>query len=230
MATRTATYHLEDPCDLPSCIAEDAEVVFFLMDGESTTDGKPYLPATVTEVQELSTGGIDVTVSYSDNTLPVDLRGVDGIVFPDQANPTACFPDCYGDCDWVMKLIRVAESAVTTSTLTRTYTIYEDAEWVEDGTFALKRIPFDPGFRITAAKLTCNRYDANTDVVVRLKVGSTVHCEYIGDLTSIATMSIIDRDLDLDVLPSLQISGTTNAVYLDGAKGLVLDLIGVQVP
>jgi hypothetical protein len=114
--------------------------------------------------------------------------------------------------------------------IARSFTIYEDAEWVEDGTFDLKRIPLDPGYRVTSAKLTCNRYDNDTDVTVRLKVGSTIHAEFIGDLGSIATMNIIDRDLDLDVLPRLEISGTTNAVYLDGAKGLVLELMGIIVP
>lgn len=226
MATRTSTYHVEDLCDLPSCIQEDAQVLIFLMDGDLTTDGKAYFNATVVEVDQLSTGGVDVTVSYEDSTLPNDLQGEDGLTIGEDV----CTPDCAGDCDWAGKMINTIESSATSNLITRSMVIYEDAEWVEDGTFDLKRIPLDPGYRITSAKLTCNRYDNDTDVTVRLKVGGTIHAEYIGDLGSIATMSIIDSDLDLDVLPRLEISGTTNAVYLDGAKGLVLELMGLIVP
>lgn len=230
MAIKTAVKHYEAQCDMPSCICVDGPVVMFLKDDRLTTDGKPYLPGTVTVINILTTGGVDVTVQYDDTTLPL----VDGdpilIVFPVSEDATACDPDCSDECDWFTKVRRMLDAEGTGGLLNRWYIAYLSNQDVANGSFDIPRIPFEPGFRLTDLRLTCSTYDINTTGTFRIKVGATTVAEFIGNLAQQRQMTILVPDLLNDEMPELHITGVANGVYGLAAAGLVVEFIGIIIP
>lgn len=230
MAIKTAVKHYADQCDMPSCICVDGPVVVFLRGDLLTTDGKPYFPGTVTLIDILTTGGVDVTIQYDDSTLPIVEGEPMEVIFPVSDDATVCDPDCAAECDWFTKVRRMLDAEGTGGLLNRWYILYESNEDVANGTFEIPRIPFEPGFRITDLRITCFVYDLNTTGTFTLKVGATNIAQFVGNLAQQRQMTILVTDLLNDELPELHITGLTNGVYGLAAAGLVLEFIGIIVP
>lgn len=227
MALHTVTKHYASPCDKPDCICEDAEVAFFFRGDTLTTDGKAFVVGTVSTVTELSTGGVDVVIAYSDTTLPAEFELVldEGLTLG-----TVCDPDCYSDCSWVKKVEKMIGAGQNPAIISRPHVVYMNDEHVVNNVFDLPRIPFDEGMRLTAVKITCARYDANTTLVATLKVGSTTIAAFTGSLAQMRGLAIAVNDLTADQKPTLHLSSVSSTIYEDGALGLVLELIGVLIP
>lgn len=231
MATKNAVKHYPALCDMPQCMCVDCEVKVFLKGDQLTTDGLPYFEGIVTSIEELSTGGIDVTIQYDDATLPLVEGDPLEVEFSStSAAGNVCDPDCAGECDWLTKVIRLIQSALPGGLINRHYQLYASGVEVENGVFPVPRIPFVPGYRLTDVRLTCYLYDINTTGTFRLKRGATVIAEFIGSLAQQRQMTILVDDLLNDELPELHITGLTNGVYGVEAEGLVLELIGIQMP
>lgn len=221
--TQTIIFHYSSVCEIPACMCVDAEVALMLRGTALTEDGKAYIAGTITAIDETATNAYDITIEYDDATLGelVPVFGVDGNV---------CDPICITECSWLWAVIRVSETVNNPPLINRHYTLYNSAQWVEDGTFDVPRIPFATGYRLSAVHLTCTTYDENTEIVAELRVGSTLIASYTGNLAAQVEMTIAVTDLDYDELPVLTISGTTNAIYEEAAKGLVLELLGIIIP
>jgi hypothetical protein len=230
MALQNVVKHYADECDMPSCICVDGAVVIFLLDDELTTDGKPYFPGTVTEIEILTTGGVDITIQYDDATLPLVEGEPMAVIFPPAEDATVCDPDCAEDCDWFTKVRRMMDAEGNGGLLSRWYIAYTSEEDVANGVFQIPRIPFDPGFRLTDVRITCFTYDINTTGTFTLKVGATNIAQFVGNLAQQRQMTILVTDLLNDELPELHITGVTNGVYGLAAAGLVLELLGIIIP
>lgn len=233
MALHNVVKHYADNCDMPQCMCVACPVFIFLKDDRLTTGGLPYIMGTVVSIEEVSSGGVDVTIQYDDATLPLvgDPAAKLEIEFPSaSAEGTACNPDCAGECDWVTKVQRMLESASPVSLLTRHYILFTDEQDVANGSFLLPRIPFVPGLRLSDVRITCFTYDINTSGTFQLKVGATVKAEYVGNLAQQRQFTILGADLLNDVLPEFTISGLTNGVYGLAAAGLVVEIMGIHIP
>lgn len=233
MALHNVVKHYASTCDMPQCMCEGCEVFIFLKDDQLTTSGLPYIMGTVTAIVNASSGGVDVTVQYSDLLLPLvgDPPAKLEIIFPSASiEGTACNPDCAGECDWITKVKRMLESATENTLLQRHYILFNDEQDVANGSFLLPRIPFLPGMRLSDVRLTCFTYDINTTGTFRLKVGSSVKAQFIGNLAQQRQFTILSADLLNDVLPELTITGLTNGVYGQAAVGLVIELMGIHIP
>jgi hypothetical protein len=229
MALRQSTKTYLDACDVPTCMCADAEVVFFLKDDLLTLSGKAYVDGTVVSVTELSTGAVQVVIQYDD----ADLPDVDGekleVIFPGVvAEGTVCDPDCAGECSWVKKAKALGSESEPVFYLERQ--IYGASNWVADGQFSTPRIALTPGLRLTAVRLTCHQYDAGTSLTLNLKVGATIHAQYVGNLSAQKGATILVADLPNDVLPEVEITGVTYANYATAAKGLIVTMIGTTMP
>ncbi len=227
MALKTITKHYANPCDKLDCICEGADVALFLAGDVLTTAGKAYVAGIVSSVTALSTGGIDVVIAYDDAPLPVDFEvsftvgSTEGTVYD---------PDCLTPGSWLWKTEKLFGAGQNPAIINRAHPVYLNDEHVADNTFDLARIPFGEGMRLTAVKLTCARYDANTTLTATLKVGSTVIASYTGTLARIRAMEIAVNDLLEDEKPTLYVTDVESVIYSDGALGLVLELIGILVP
>lgn len=231
MALQTAVKHYLALCDMPQCMCAPCPVYIFLKDPELTTDGLPYFMGNVTLIDALASGGVDVTISYDDATLPLDGADPIEVIFPGVAEVgTVCDPDCAGPCDWVTKVTRMLESALPGGLQHLQYRMYDVDEDVANGVFPLPRIAYQPGFRMTSVRITCHLYDINTTLTVELKVGATVHATFTGNLAMQRGLTIIDVDLDNDELPELHITGLANGVYGLAAAGFVIDIFGIVKP
>lgn len=227
---QTAEKHYLALCDMPQCMCVGCTVFIFFKDPDLSTDGLPYIMGTVTAIEELTSGGVDVTIQYDDATLPVTDPEFE-VIFPGVAEEgTVCDPDCGGVCDWVTKVKRMIESALPGGLINRHYQLYTSEEDVANGVFLLPRIPFVPGYRLTDVRITCFTYDLNTSATFELKVGASVKANFTGTLAQQRQLAILDSDLDNDELPELHITGLTNNVYGLAAAGLVIELIGIIVP
>ena len=227
MALHIITKHYASPCSKPDCICVDADVVFFIRGNTLATDGKPYILGMVTSVTALTTGGVDVVISYDDGSLPVDFEMTldDGV---DQG--TVCDPDCFNEGSWLWKVNKLIGAGQNPAIINRAHPVYLNTQHVVNNTFDLARIPFDQGLRLTALKITCARYDVNTTLTATLKVGSTVIGSYTGNLAHMRGLTIAATDLAPDAKPTLYISDVASTIYDDGALGLVLEMIGILVP
>lgn len=230
MSLQTVVKHYADECDMPACICVNGPVVIFLMGELLTTDGHPYFPGTVTVIDILTTGGVDVTIQYDDSTLPIVDAAPLEVIFPPAAEATVCDPDCNDDCDWFNKVRRMLDAEGTGGLLSRWYILYESTADVANGVFEIPRIPFEPGFRITDLRITCFNYDINTTGTFTLKVGATNIAQYVGNLAQQRQLTILVQDLLNDELPELHITGLTNGVYGLAAAGLVLEFKGIIIP
>lgn len=230
MALKTAVVHYTADCDMPACMCVDCDVFVHLKGDLLTTDGLPYIMATVVSIIAAASGGIDVTLHYDNATLPVDGSDPIDLVFGSGEDANACDPDCAGNCDWMTKVKRMIESALPGGLINRHYQLYVDGETVENGAFLLPRIPFEPGFRLTDVRITCFVYDINTEGTFQLKVGASVKAEFIGNLAQQRQLTILVPDLANDALPELHITGLTNGVYGLAAEGFVIELIGIVQP
>lgn len=218
-------------CDMPQCMCVDCSVFIFLKAPTLTTDGLPYFMGTVREIEELSSGGVDVTIEYDDATLPLVEGDPMEVTFPSvSVEGSVCDPDCAGPCDWLTKVQRMMESALPGGLINRHYQVYDPDESAANGVFDLPRIPFVPGYRLTDVRVTCFTYDINTTCTIQLKVGSTVKAQFTGNLAQQRQLTILSTDLANDALPQLHITSLVNGVYGLDAQGLVIELIGIIQP
>ena len=231
MALQQSTITYAELCDMPACICEDAEVVFFLKGGLLTTDGLPYVAGTVVSVTQLSTGAVEVVIQYDDSTLP-EVEGEPlEVIFPGAAvEGTVCAPDCAGECDWMGKVLAVQEAADPNTLFHLERQIYAPANYVADGTFVTPRMALSPGLRLSAVKLTCDTYDAGTTLTLNVKVGSTIIAQYVGNLSAQKSATILVTDILNDQKPVVEFTGTAYVNYATAAKGLFVTLLGVLAP
>jgi hypothetical protein len=227
MALQIITKHYANPCDKPDCICEDAEVALFFRGETLTTDGKAFFVGTISTVTALTTGGVDVVIAYDDATLPAEFTVIldDGLDLG-----TVCDPDCYSEGSWVWKTSKMIGAGQNPAIISRPHVIYLNTQHVANNVFDLPRIPFSQGMRLTSVKITCNRYDANTTLVAKLKLGSTVIAQFTGSLAQMRAMTISVTDLVADVKPTLHIESVASTIYDDSSLGLVLELIGILIP
>ena len=223
MATQTVTKHYANICAKPDCIVEGAAVIFFFRNDALSPGNLPYIEGLVTLVVETATGAIDATFSYDDADLP---DGVDMILDDPDTVGTVCDPDCFGEGSWLWKVQKLTDRDVNPSIINRSQTIYAPDEHVVNNTFNLARIPYTGGLRLSAIRLTCDRYDTNTTIAATIKVGATSIATFTGTLASIRGMTLLVTDLTLDQKPVLELTSVSSVIYADGALGLVVEMIG----
>lgn len=226
MALKQSTKTYLSTCEVPTCMCAGEDVFIFLKDDLLTLDGKPYIDGEVISVTELSTGAVNVVIQYDDTNLP-EVEGEKlEIVFPGVVTEgTVCNPDCAGECSWIWKAKLLGEDGQTLFHLERQ--IYGGSNWVADGNFKTPRIALTPGLKLTAVKITCMEYDAGTTLTLNVMVGSTIHAQYVGNLSAQKTATILVADLPNDVLPEVVITGTAYSNYATAAKGLIVTFIGI---
>lgn len=216
---------------MPQCMCVDCDILIFLRNGALTSDGKPYIVGHVTQVLQLSSGGIQVTFTYDDATLPTEEIDEEDVPIEISfgEDGTACDPDCFTDCSWASKVLSLLENATIAGLQNRHYILYQDDEPVADGSFNLPRIPFTPGFRLTSVRITCFTYNANTEGTFNLKVGATTIASFEGTLEEQRVLVLVPG-LELiayDAMPVLECVDVAQTVYEAFALGLVIELIGV---
>lgn len=218
----------DEVCNMPECMCANCPIFIFLRNGALTSDGKPYIIGTITLINQLSTGGIEITFTYDDATLPV--VGEDPIEITFGVDGTACDPDCGSDCSWLVKMLAVLDTAAISGLQNRHYILFPEGEPVEDGTFQLPRIPFSPGgLRLTTVRITCFDYNANTQGTFNLKVGATIIASFTGTLAEQRVLALVPglETIAYDAKPVLECIDVEQVVYEAFALGLVVELIGV---
>lgn len=227
MAQRTGTFTYDDVCEMPACICDGCYLYIFLRNNLLTSDSLPFTRAVVSEIEQLSTGGVEVTFIYNDEKFPLIEGSPAEMTFGEEGN--FCDPDCGSECSWMDKVLRLIENSGLTGLVDRHYIVFADDEEVVSGSFKLPRIPFVTGFRLSDIRVSCFTYNANTHGTIRITVNGTIIAE-LEDVDFSEQMQIpILSGMTLiayDQMPVLQLVDVEQTVYGAFAYGLVVELHG----
>lgn len=212
-------------------MCQGCPIFLFLRDDLLTSEGKPYIIGTITLIEQLSTGAVEVTFTYDDSTLPTEGEGEDEapieITFGEDG--TVCDPDCGVECSWMAKVLSLINSATVSGLQNRHYILYAENQNVENGVFSIPRIPFPTGLQLTSVKLSCFTYNENTQGNFQIKVDGVGIAAFSGTLAEQRAMTVAPglEIIDYDKMPILECTDVEQVVYGEFALGLVLELIGV---
>lgn len=208
-------------------MCQGCSIYLFLRNELLTSDAKPYIIGTVTLIEQLSTGAIEVTFTYDDATLPLDEGEPIEIVFG--VDGTVCDPDCGEACSWLAKVLAIVNSATISGLQNRHEILYAENQVVESGVFSIPRIPFTGGFQLTSMRLSCFTYNENTQGTFRVKVDGITIAEFMGTLEEQRVMNLTPglETIAYDKLPIVELIDVEQVVYGEFALGLVIEFLGV---